>query len=85
MTNEAFLLLQAKTPTFFAGAKCRGMGPEHFFPPNAHSVIAAKFCDNCPVISECRNYALVYRMDFGIWGGLTETKRRKMRRADNGR
>jgi len=36
---------------------------------------AKQFCDRCPVIDDCRTYALVNDLD-GIWGGTTEAERK---------
>lgn len=38
---------------------------------------AKAVCQVCPVVGECRAYALQIREPYGIWGGLTETERRR--------
>jgi WhiB family redox-sensing transcriptional regulator len=44
---------------------------------------AKKICERCPVLAECRSYALEREERFGVWGGLTEAERRS--RFANGR
>ena len=40
---------------------------------------AAKvLCEHCPVIVECRQYAMNARELYGVWGGLTEMERHKL-------
>ena len=31
----------------------------------------------CPVIEQCRSYALAAQEPYGIWGGMTEEERRE--------
>jgi WhiB family redox-sensing transcriptional regulator len=35
-----------------------------------------KLCRDCPVRSDCLDYAIDQRIDSGVWGGLTEGERR---------
>ena len=42
--------------------------------------LAKKVCSICPVQSECLNYALDNGIKDGIWGGLTKTERKRLRR-----
>lgn len=54
-------------------AACLTSDPEIFFPDPAdvHTALQAKaVCDTCPVISECRRFAIRTRQREGIWGGL---------------
>ena len=37
-------------------------------------------CATCPVITECREYAITHHIKFGIWGGMSENQRRAERR-----
>jgi len=66
-------------------AACRGADPELFFPvgtagPALDQVERAKaICRSCPVIAECLAAALAGGEDAGIWGGLTEDERRRLR------
>ena len=59
---------------------CVTMDPDGFFVQGAeqHSVKAA--CAACPVRTECLADALDNRVDFGVWGGMTERERRRLLR-----
>ncbi len=65
-------------------AACRNApDPELFFPldtaPGARQVAAAKaICARCPVLAECRSWAISHEA-YGIWGGLTEHQRARLR------
>ena len=62
-------------------ALCAQTDPEAFFPEKGGSTREAKrICDSCEVRSECLTYALENDERFGIWGGLSERERRKLRR-----
>ncbi len=55
--------------------------PEAFFPEKGGSTREAKkICEACEVRSECLDYALANDERFGIWGGLSERERRRLRR-----
>ncbi|MDX6335165.1 MAG: WhiB family transcriptional regulator, redox-sensing transcriptional regulator, partial [Streptosporangiaceae bacterium] len=41
---------------------------------------AKKVCRGCEVRVECLEYALEHDERFGIWGGLSERERRRMKR-----
>jgi len=64
-------------------AACRNLDPDIFFPPQGTSsrtlAEARKYCRECPVSTQCLSYALVYRENHGIWGGLTEKERKRLR------
>ena len=62
-------------------ARCRGINPAEFFPSDGTGVeTAQRVCAACPVTSECLEYALQHGEKFGIWGGLSERERRRVRR-----
>lgn len=62
-------------------ALCAQTDPEAFFPEKGGSTREAKrICETCEVRSECLDYALENDERFGIWGGLSERERRKLRR-----
>ncbi|RGE15867.1 WhiB family transcriptional regulator [Leucobacter sp. wl10] len=64
-----------------ADALCAQTDPEAFFPEKGGSTREAKrICESCEVRSECLEYALEHDERFGIWGGLSERERRKLRR-----
>ncbi len=60
---------------------CAQTDPEAFFPEKGGSTREAKkICGSCEVRSHCLEYALENDERFGIWGGLSERERRKLRR-----
>ena len=62
-------------------ANCLGVDPELFFPERGASTREAKeVCRGCVVQSDCLEYAIAHCEKFGIWGGLSERERRKVRR-----
>ncbi|QBE48537.1 WhiB family transcriptional regulator [Leucobacter triazinivorans] len=62
-------------------ALCAQTDPEAFFPEKGGSTREAKrICESCEVRSECLEYALENDERFGIWGGLSERERRKLRK-----
>ncbi len=62
-------------------ALCAQTDPEAFFPEKGGSTREAKrICQGCEVKSECLEYALHNDERFGIWGGLSERERRRLKR-----
>nr|WP_120490896.1 WhiB family transcriptional regulator [Corynebacterium lactis] len=61
-------------------AKCRDIDPDKLFVRGAAQREAAVICRHCPVVLQCRADALDNRVEFGVWGGLTERQRRAMLR-----
>jgi WhiB family redox-sensing transcriptional regulator len=62
-------------------ANCLGVDPDLFFPERGASTREAKsVCAGCEVRLECLEYALDNGEKFGIWGGLSERERRRLRR-----
>ena len=62
-------------------AKCLQAEPETFFPEKGGSTREAKrICTLCEVRSECLDYALSNDERFGIWGGLSERERRRLKK-----
>ncbi len=60
---------------------CAQTDPEAFFPEKGGSTREAKkVCVNCEVRQECLEYALAHDERFGIWGGLSERERRKLKK-----
>lgn len=65
-----------------ARANCMGVDPDLFFPERGASTREAKeVCRGCIVQEDCLEYALANGEKFGIWGGLSERERRRVRRA----
>ena len=60
-------------------AKCRGT-EDILFCEGAEQKRARLFCTGCPVRRECLAEALDNRIEWGIWGGMTERERRSLLR-----
>ena len=62
-------------------ANCLGVDPDLFFPERGASTREAKeVCRGCVVREDCLEYALHNSEKFGIWGGMSERERRRIRR-----
>ena len=62
-------------------ANCLGVDPDLFLPERGASTREAKeVCRGCEVRQQCLEYALANGEKFGIWGGLSERERRRLRR-----
>ena len=67
-------------------AACGEADPELFFPignsgPALLQVQDAKaLCHTCPVLEQCRQWALDFGEEAGVWGALSEDERRAIRR-----
>ena len=71
-----------EVPDWQERALCAETDPEAFFPEKGGSTREAKrICAGCEVRAECLEYALAQDERFGIWGGLSERERRRLRRA----
>lgn len=68
-------------------AGCIGEDPELFFPIGTSAAAmeqtarAIAVCSECPVRSDCLEWALDTCQDAGVWGGMGEEDRREIRRA----
>ena len=60
-------------------ARCRGMA-DALFPEGKDQKRARAVCLGCPVRSQCLAEALDSRIEWGVWGGLTERERRQLLR-----
>jgi len=70
-----------ETPEWQERALCAQTDPEAFFPEKGGSTREAKrICLGCEVKAECLEYALAHDERFGIWGGLSERERRKLKK-----
>ena len=68
-------------PEWQEQALCAQTDPEAFFPEKGGSTREAKrICSGCEVRAECLTYALAHDERFGIWGGLSERERRRVKR-----
>ena len=62
-------------------ANCLGVDPDLFFPERGASTREAKeVCRGCVVREDCLEFALANGEKFGIWGGMSERERRRIRR-----
>jgi WhiB family redox-sensing transcriptional regulator len=76
------LLGLGQMPEWMERGLCAQTDPESFFPEKGGSTREAKsICATCPVAAECLDYALDNDERFGIWGGLSERERRKVKQA----
>ncbi|MFZ2176199.1 MAG: WhiB family transcriptional regulator [Rhodococcus sp. (in: high G+C Gram-positive bacteria)] len=62
-------------------ARCRESDPDELFVRGAAQREAATVCRDCPVLIECGADALDHRVEFGVWGGMTERQRRSLLKA----
>ena len=67
--------------TWKDSSNCLGVDPDLFFPERGASTREAKeVCRGCVVQQDCLEYALLNGEKFGIWGGMSERERRRIRR-----
>lgn len=59
---------------------CRAGDPDELFVTGAAQNRAKAVCLGCPVRTECLADALDNRVEFGVWGGMTERERRALLR-----
>ncbi len=63
-----------------AVSACRDADPDELFVTGAAQNRAKAVCMGCPVRTECLSDALDNRVEFGVWGGMTERERRALLR-----
>lgn len=62
-------------------ALCAQTDPELFFPEkNGSAKGAKKVCARCEVEADCLRYTLEHDENHGVWGGLSENQRRRLKR-----
>ncbi len=72
-------------------AICKDTDPDLFFPvgTTGQALVqiarAKEVCGECPVRTDCLEYAIDTNQDSGIWGGLAEEERRMIRRQNAAR
>lgn len=59
-------------------ALCRDRDPDELFVTGKKQRKAVVVCRNCPVMRECGADALDNQVEYGIWGGMTERRRRSL-------
>jgi len=75
------LLVKPEQRVWQRQANCMGVDPDLFFPERGASTREAKeVCRGCVVREDCLEFALTNSEKFGIWGGLSERERRRIRR-----
>jgi WhiB family redox-sensing transcriptional regulator len=68
------------TMSWQSEARCREHDPELFFSAGSRSERRAKaICGRCPVVDQCRAFAVESGTDFGVWGGLSGRELRSLR------
>ncbi len=81
LTQDFDQLFDAVEQDWQEQALCAQTDPEAFFPEKGGSTREAKrICQACGVRDECLEYALEHDERFGIWGGLSERERRKLKK-----
>ena len=73
------LMSLAEVSEWTVQAKCRDMA-DALFPEGRDQKRARSVCVGCPVRSECLAEALDNRIEWGVWGGMTERERRALLR-----
>jgi hypothetical protein len=68
-------------------AACLSTDTESFYPEGAGEALATnrvlvKICNDCPIKSECANYA-IHNEQHGFWGGLSPSDRAGIRKRKN--
>ncbi|MEU5241670.1 WhiB family transcriptional regulator [Streptomyces lydicus] len=63
-----------------AQAACRSSDADDLFADSKSQKRAKFICTGCPVRIECLVEALDHRIEFGVWGGMTERERRALLR-----
>ena len=67
---------------WMAQGSCANTDPEVFFPHDGIGVAVAKMvCESCTVAAPCLEYALMNRVEHGVWGGCSERQRRRILKA----
>lgn len=68
---------------------CRGMDSVLFFHPEnerglaraGREAHAKQICRSCPVLHQCRAHSLAVHEPYGVWGGMSESERDEIVRA----
>ncbi len=70
----------AGRPAWQRHANCMGVDPDLFYPGRGDALAPAKaVCRSCVVRADCLEYALANGEKFGVWGGMSERERRRVR------
>src|SRR3982751_3571545 len=68
------------TQNYTARSSCLASDPDGLFVTGAAQNRAKAVCMGCPVRTECLSDALDNRVEFGVWGSMTERERRALLR-----
>lgn len=66
--------------SWVARGLCRTVRPDDLFVEGAAQKRAKELCGACGVRTECLAEALDERIEYGVWGGMTERERRALLR-----
>jgi WhiB family redox-sensing transcriptional regulator len=80
--------LYVEPQPWMAAARCRNVDPDLFFPTKGGPDVTAHakaVCAQCPVRTECLEYAVENQERYGVWGGLSPKERRPLMRERRGR
>jgi len=73
--------LYVEPQPWMAAARCRNVDPDLFFPTKGGPDVTAHakaVCAQCPVRTECLEYAVENGERYGVWGGLSPKERRPL-------
>lgn len=73
-------MLPPKLAEVWAGAACKGMDRDLFFPSDDCTPPPVEPCDSCPVRIECFTWGLLHE-EHGCWGGLSQAALKTIRKA----
>lgn len=69
-------------PDWYQAALCAETDPEAFYPePGVSAHKALQICKNCEVRAECLQDAIVTEDEWGVWGGFSYPKRKKIQKS----
>jgi WhiB family redox-sensing transcriptional regulator len=86
--NGSTRLLSRANTAWMAQGVCQNRDDDGkiFFPDPGNNAFAAKrMCARCPVRERCLDWSIETRQMYGVWGGVSEKKRRKMMHLRYGR
>jgi WhiB family redox-sensing transcriptional regulator len=67
--------------SWWSSARCAGLDPGMFFSPERRVCATVKqICSGCSVRSQCLEHAMTHGEVYGVWGGLTDEERVRLRR-----
>ena len=72
--------MSVKVNQWAAKGSCATSDPDALFVKGAAQNRAKAVCRSCPVRMECLSFALDNKIQFGVWGGMTERERRALLR-----